>query len=529
MTGAVISLLGGIGLFLFGMQTMTDALRQLTSAGVRAALRGLTASSWRGALTGAGVTALVQSSSAVMVMTIGLVGAGMMTFAQAVGVVLGANVGTTATGWIVALVGLKLRLGTMALAGMFAAVLMVLFGRGGLRQGGRALAGFSLIFIGLDMMQAATAGFAGWLTPDILPPDTPAGRALAVLIGAAVSAVIQSSSAGVATVLVLLSGGAIGFPLAAALVIGMDVGTTVTALLAGLGGSPGMRRTGVAHLAYNLVVGSLAFVALPLVLPAVLAATGGDAVAGLVLFHTGFNLAGALLFLPLVPRFAALVERLVPGSTDPLGDPPDRRLLEDAGAALDAAHGAAERLAAVLLTAAAARLDGSPPQEEEGRRIEAALDELESFLTRINLPEDAAALRLRYAAQLHRFDHLNRLSHRVFGPRRLELALADPALARPARALAAACRRAAEGQRDARQLARLHRLIAGRTRRFRRSVLLREHAGRVAPGAVFDLTDALRWIERCADHAARIVHYGAVSAAERPEAPQAARARITAP
>lgn len=527
MIESILLLSGGIGLFLFGMRTMTEALRQMTSHRARTALRGLTGSPVKGVLTGAGVTAVVQSSSAVMVMTIGLVGAGMMTFQQSVGVVLGANVGTTITGWIVALVGLKLKLGTAALGLMFVAVLMVTFGRGAVQRAGQGLAGFSLIFVGLDMMQGATAGFGGWLSPEVMPPDTLAGRALTVLIGAAVTVVIQSSSAGVATVLVLLSAGTVSFPQAAALVIGMDVGTTATALIAGLGGSRAMRRTGVAHLSYNVVTAIVAFSVLPIALAPVLWLNGGDQVSGLVIFHTGYNLVGVLLFLPFVGPFARAVERLVPGRDGPLDEPLDQRLLADEGAALDAAHGASRALTGVLLRATAGRLQGGAPDADEAVQVQAALEDLEAFLTSINLPEGAEAPRLRYSALLHQVDHLHRLSHRAFGPRQLQVLWSDPALARPARALAAACLRTAEGGRTADQLARLQRLIAGRTRRYRRSVLLREHAGRVAAGAVFDMTDALRWVDRTADHVARITHYADAAAAERPAKTDAGRQAVS--
>lgn len=527
MTSGILSLIGGIGLFLYGMQSMTVAMRQLTSHRVRNALRGLTERPLSGVLTGAGVTALVQSSSAVIMMTIGLVGAGMMTFTQSIGVILGANVGTTITGWIVALVGLKLKLGSAALGLMFLSVLLVIFGRGTVQRAGQALAGFSLMFIGLEMMQTSTAGFVGWLSPDVLPPDTVMGRALTLLIGVAVTVVIQSSSAGVATVLVLLTAGAVSFPQAAALVIGMDVGTTVKALLAGLGGSRAMRRTGVAHLAYNVVTGTMAFAVLPLALPAILWANGGDPLSGLVLFHTGFNLVGVLLFLPFIRPFAHLIERLVPGRGGPLDEPLDRRLLADEGAALDAAHGAAEALTGVLLRATAARLQGGLPDADEAAQVEAAMEDTEEFLTRINLPEAMQSARQRYTALLHQFDHLHRLSHRVYGPRRLELLQADPALSRPARALSAACLRAATGARNAVQMARLHRLISGRTRQFRKSVLLRERAGWVQPADMFDLTDTLRWIDRTADHVANILHYGAAAGAERPAPPDAARLPVS--
>lgn len=525
--GSILSLLGGIGLFLYGMRSMTTALRQLTSHRVRGALRGLTQTPLSGAVTGAVITALVQSSSAVVVMTIGLVGAGMMTFVQSIGVILGANVGTTITGWIVALIGLKLKLGLAAMGLMFLSMMLMVFARGTAQRAGLALAGFSLIFIGLDLMREATAGFGGWITPEVMPPDTLAGRALAVLIGAVVAVAIQSSSAGVATVLVLLAAGSVSFSQAAALVIGMDVGTTMTGLLVSLGGGQAMRRTGVAHLAYNMVTGSLAFAALPLVLPLILAANGQDPISGLVLFHTGFNLVGVLLFMPVVRPFARLIERLVPGRGGPLGEALDRRLLVDEGAALDAAHGAAQSLSGVLLRATAARISGGKPDAEEGAMVEAAMVDTEDFLTRINLPDGTPGPRLRYAALLHQFDHLHRLAHRVYGPRRLELLKGDPELARPARALAAACLRAAEGNLDAARMARLQRRISGRTRHLRQLVLLRDRATWVRPDDVFDLTDTLRWIDRTADHVARVLHYGEAAGAERPTPPASARPPIS--
>lgn len=526
MTAGILTLSGGIGLFLFGMQALTAALRQLTSQRARAMLRGLTASPLAGVVTGAGITAVVQSSSAVMVMTIGLVGAGMMTFAQSIGVVLGANIGTTATGWIVALVGIKLQLGRAALGLMFAAVLMTVFGRGRVERAGQALAGFSLIFIGLDMMQGATAGVSGWLTPDLMPPDTLAGRAVTVLIGVAVTAVIQSSSAGVAMVLVLMSGGNIGFVQGAALVIGMNIGTTSTVLLTAIGGSLAMRRTAVAHLAYNIVTAAVAFAILPQAAALLLWLDGGDPVAGLVLFHTAFNLFGVMLFLPFVGGFAALVTRLVPAQGGALDEPLDRSLLRDEGAALDAALGATRALTGVLMQATAARLADGGPDRAQAAQVENALHDAEDFLTRISLPEGAPEVRLRFSALLHQVDHLHRLSHRIYRDQDLAVLVTDPALARPARALAAACRRVAVGGRSAARLARLHGLISGRMRRYRRSVLLREHAGRVAPGAVFDMTDALRWLDRCADHVAQIATYGAAARAERPDPPQAGRPPI---
>ena len=260
-----------------------------------------------GALTGAATTALIQSSSATTVATIGLVGAGLLTFPQALGVIFGANIGTTLTGWIVATLGFKVKLGLIAPVMTLAGVLLRLFARGALAEAGLGLAGFSLLFIGLDMMQAGLAALEGGVTPTVFPDDTVFGRFQLVLIGVAITLVTQSSSAGVATALVALHTGAISFYQAAALVIGMDVGTTFTAVIASLGGSTAMRRTGYAHVTYNVATGLMAFAILPVFVWATAGflERGGDQQLTLVAFHSLFNLIGVLAILPITGVFRA--------------------------------------------------------------------------------------------------------------------------------------------------------------------------------------------------------------------------------
>jgi len=523
VTAEILSLLGGIGLFLYGMQTMSGALRQAAVRRLRAALARFTRTPLGGLVTGAATTAMVQSSSATIMTTIGFVGAGLLTFQQALGIVYGANIGTTVTGWMVAILGLKLKLGTIALPLLFAASLLAALGRGSRALVGQALAGFSLIFLGLDLMQTGTASVEPLLDFAGGRDGAPGTILLLVLIGAAVTAIIQSSSAGVAATLVLLSDGTLGLAEAAALVIGMDVGTTLKSLLATIGGSRDMRRTALAHVGYNVVtaVVALLFVGAVPLLPGLL---GIDETTALVAFHTAFNVAGAGLLLVFSRPFARLIERLMPGGGGPLPEPLDRRLLAEPAAALDAARASAGTLASVLFRSLADRLTGkvpaeAPPPAEFGP----ALEDLEDFLVEVSLPASDADQKARYAALLHIADHLDRLHKRAGQTGRLAAIRAEPALHRPARALAAALRRAAEDPADpalAARLVRLHRLIAGRTGRLRRSVLLREHVGLVSLGDVFAVTDALRWLERSALHVERIVHHAAVAAGEAPPDPE---------
>lgn len=523
MSHEVLTALGGIGLFLYGMATMTDALRQVAGARIRALLARFTRTPLAGAVTGTLATAAVQSSSATTVTVVGLVGAGLLAFPQAVGVILGANVGTTLTGWIVVLLGIKLKLGLLVLPVLFAGSLLRIAARGSPARLGLVMVGFSLIFLGLDMLQAGLAGFEGRITPQMLPPDSFAGRLLIILIGAAITAVTQSSSAGVAATLVLLDGGAISFAQGAALVIGMDIGTTVTAVLAAVGGSRAMRQTGLAHVFYNVITGAVAFLMLGLVAPLVRdGLAGGDNDFGLVLFHTLFNVIGVVLMLPLTTPFARLIERLVPEHPAPLSEALDRRLLTDPGAALDAAHSTAQAIALALCRGLGEAL-------RPGGRIEAprhtaertapALTALQEYLARIPVPEDQRELLERYGALLHQVDHLNRLQHRTMQTDRLLPLMTHPLLRRPASLLGGILRlAAADGRMPAEpRLSRLASVAAARTQRLRQAALASRPG--VPADQLFALTDSVRWLERTLTHLVRINHYLAVAADGSPAAP----------
>lgn len=509
MTGGILGFLGGIGLFLFGMETMTAALRDLAGEGLRRWLLRMTRTPLRGVMTGAAITGLVQSSSAVTVMAIGFVGAGLLSFSQSLGILYGANIGTTATGWIVAMVGVKLKLGTLALPVLFLAALSGIFGEGRLARWGRMLAGLSLLFIGLDLMQASMAGMEGLITPETLPGEGWGGRLFMVLLGLALTAIMQSSSAGVALSLVLLGSGAISFSQAAALVIGMNLGSTLTGLLASAGGGIDMRRTALANLLFNAGTAVIAFPLLDLVSPLLHATLiGHDDQTALVLFHTAFNLVGAAVFLPLTGAFAALMHKLVPDRPVTLAAALDPALLSDPGTALDAAA----RTGGVMAEAAGAALGAAlaPPHQRDLRplaalpaQLDPARRALEHWLSQLHVPSDRPEALARMAALMHLTDHLTRLSARAREADRIAYLADSPRLARPARAVAAALRRRPRPG----QAQRLEERVQGFARQHRRGAMLREHAGMIDLPGVFRETDALRWLDRVADHAERISHY----------------------
>jgi phosphate:Na+ symporter len=170
MTEAIFKLLGGIGLFLLGMVLLTDGLKAFAGEALRRALVRFTGTPLKAFGSGALVTAMVQSSSATTVTVIGFVSAGLLTFPQAVGVVMGASLGTTGTGWIVAVLGLKISLGFYALPLVGLGAFLKLLGRGRMKSLGLALAGFGVIFIGIETLQAGMQGFSGYGTPETPPP-----------------------------------------------------------------------------------------------------------------------------------------------------------------------------------------------------------------------------------------------------------------------------------------------------------------------------------------------------------------------
>jgi len=419
MIESIANIVGGVGLFLAGMLILTDGLRALTGDWLRTVLSTYTKSPRSGVLTGAVSTALIQSSSATTVTAVSFVGAGLLTFPQALGIIFGANIGTTLTGWLVAILGFKIKLGIVVMPFILIGVALKLYGRGLLANVGWAIVGFSLLFIGIATMQQGASGFEGLVSPSNFPPDTIFGRLQLVAIGIAVTIITQSSSAGVAAAMVALVSGAISFPQAAAMVIGMDVGTTFSAALATIGGSTPMRRTGYAHVIYNVFTGAMAFLLLgpaaailntfQLTNPA-----ADGAPFALALFHTSFNIAGVLLVLPFTNQFAALVRWLVPGQGPHLTDMLDKNLLAEPSAATDAVTFTVRQTVDKLL----ACLEGilarqNRPADTAGQlhEIELAIEATQAYAQTIEVEPESAAY-LRQIEAMHALDHLRRLHRR---------------------------------------------------------------------------------------------------------------------
>ena len=309
------SFIGGIGLFLLGMSLMTDGLKVAAGNALRSILERWTGTPVRGMLSGALITAIVQSSSAVTVAVIGFVNAGLMGLYQAIMVIYGTNVGTTMTGWLVATVGLNLNIKAFAVPLIGVGMILKMSGVGQRRGAlGQALAGFGLFFIGIDILKSAFDGLGDKIQFESLGQYGVLSLVLFVGVGFILTFLMQSSSAATAITLTSVAGGVIPINAAAAMVIGTNIGTTPKAILATIGATSSAKRVAVAHVAFNLGTGLVALFVLPLLL-ILLGAVGGILGVGsepatvLALFHTLFNVLGIALMWPLTARMVRMLER----------------------------------------------------------------------------------------------------------------------------------------------------------------------------------------------------------------------------
>lgn len=340
-----LTLLGFVGIFLYGMTLMSDGLQKAAGNGLRNILGAMTRNRFTGALTGFSITALIQSSSASTVMVVSFVSAGLMTLAQSVAVIMGANVGTTATAWIITLFGFKVDIGMYAYP-IIALCIPLLFSSHSRRKSiGEIILGFSLLFIGLDGIEAnvpdlkASPEIFGFLTQYANMGYISA--LLFVFIGIIITMIIQSSSAAIAIVLIMCTKGWVTFDLACALILGSNIGTTITPIIASLGANLAAKRAALCHLMFN-VLGTIW--ALVLFIPFTdftvwvteslgqgnptelydyinsgkgtdatqVAAMAGWASFGLSIFHTIFNLINLSVMIWMTKFYVKVVEKIMP-------------------------------------------------------------------------------------------------------------------------------------------------------------------------------------------------------------------------
>ena len=311
----VFTLMGGIAMFLYGMDLMGKSLEQTAGSKLQGILSKMTSNPVKGLLLGLVVTAVIQSSGATTVMAVGFVNSGLMTLSQAIGVIMGANVGTTVTGWLLSLSGLE---GDSFLTQMlnpdawspilgFAGVFLYMIGKGAKHGIGKILLGFAILMFGMDTMTGAMKPLAGepWFMELFLSFQNPL---LGMIAGAVLTAMLQSSSAAVGILQALSATGAVTYSSAMPIIMGQNIGTTITALLSSTGANKNAKRTAFVHLYFN-VIGSVVFLVGFYALNAVIKFSffnGQIDTFGIAIVHTLFNVITTTLLLP----FNKLLEKL---------------------------------------------------------------------------------------------------------------------------------------------------------------------------------------------------------------------------
>ena len=308
------SLLGGLALFLYGMSMMSQGMEAAAGNKMKQILERLTTNRYLGVLVGAVITAIIQSSSATTVMVVGFVNSGMMTLRQAVGVIMGANIGTTITGQLIALDA-----GAIAPFIAFLGVVLVVFlKQPKVRNIGGILAGLGVLFIGMEMMSTAmmplrdSKAFIDMMTKFSNP-------LLGILAGAIFTALIQSSSASVGILQALATSGAISFSGAVYVLFGQNIGTCITAVLASIGTGRNAKRTTIIHLSFN-IIGTVVFTILCMLTPLtswVGGFTPANPAAQIANMHTLFNIVTTILLLPAGNLLAKLAEKILPDMDEP--------------------------------------------------------------------------------------------------------------------------------------------------------------------------------------------------------------------
>ena len=316
-------MLGGLAFFLYGMHMLSASLEKMSGGKLTKILEKLTGSVWKSVALGAGITALVQSSSATTVITVGLVNSGILKLGQAIGIIMGSNIGTTVTSHLLRLTEISGTSGIMQflkpdffapLAAIIGAALAMFRKKSKYRPIGEILTGFGMLFIGMDLMESALTPLRESPLMAELFVKFGANPILGILVGAGVTAIIQSSSASVGILQALSVTGAISWAAAIPIILGQNIGTTVTAMLSVIGASKNARRTALAHLYFN-VIGTVLFTAVVFGLQAAGVGDFWDSAidkSGIANFHTLFNCTMVVVLLPFIKQLEKLCMKTIP-------------------------------------------------------------------------------------------------------------------------------------------------------------------------------------------------------------------------
>ncbi len=424
---------GGLGLFLYGMILMSDSLKKVAGKKLKSILESMTKKRIIGCLVGAGITALIQSSSAATVMVVGFVNAGLLTLKQAISVIIGTNIGTTATAWLVSISGFEaLKITTYALPAIAIGLGLQIFGRTRtVKNVGGIILGFGILFIGIDFMKGAFAGMEDSPSTHAFFVKMAHNPILAILAGIVITALIQSSSAAVASVQLLAMSKAFGSDWTVALnmsipfILGSNIGTTITAQLAALRANLNARRTAWAHTMFNIIgalicVWFIEWIAKLVRIIAPWELTGATIGATIAIAHTTIKIFEAAFFLPLTGVLEKLVLKLVPQKPGDLLMRPttlERHLLETPELAMIQARREIVRMARASKRAVNQAVDGLVEDNikklDIARTTEDVTDtlqyEITSYLAALSTREISNEMSSELPVLLHMINDLERI------------------------------------------------------------------------------------------------------------------------
>ena len=403
----VLSLIGGLSLFLFGMQLMGNALEKKAGSGLKTVLAKITGSKFKGFLLGLGVTAIIQSSSATTVMTVGFVNSGIMTLSQSIGIIMGANIGTTITAWILSLTGIDggawyieifKPTSFVPILALIGIVLMMFSNNHKKKDTAVIFLGFATLMTGMDLMSNSVEGlknvpeFTNLLTIFTNP-------ILGVIAGAVLTATIQSSSASVGILQALSSTGAVKFGAAIPIIMGQNIGTCVTAIISSLGANKNAKRTAFVHLYFN-IIGSLVLLAIFTLAKYFFDLNYIDTMQidelGIAAVHTGFNILCTIIWIPFTKQLATLATITVRDTEDKEKyEMLDERFLQTPTIAVERAKTVVVKMSNLSVSAINKSVtllsEYSQTESEEVRKLEDKVDRYEdkigSYLVKLSAQE----------------------------------------------------------------------------------------------------------------------------------------------
>ncbi len=424
---SIITLLGGLAFFLYGMNMLSGGLERMAGGKLEVGLKKLTSNWFMGLMLGVGITAAIQSSSAVTVMLVGLVNSGIMTIGRSISVIMGSNIGTTMTAWILTLVGVEsdnfwmqlLKPENFSLAFAFVGILLIMVGKSDRKKNiGNILIGFAILMYGMKLMSGAVKPLAN--NPAFTSLFTAfKNPLLGVLVGVVVTAVIQSSSASVGILQALALTGSISYGAAIPIIMGQNIGTCVTAMISSMGVTRNAKKVAVIHVAFNLL-GTAVCLALYLAGNAIFqfafVDTPIDAV-GIAVVHTLFNVFTVALLLPFTKLLEKLANKILPDTKEETVPMLDVRLMSTPSVAIAECDALAVKMSAVarqsLLTAISMLTDFQKEKSKQILAWEKELDQYEdtlgTYLVQISAKQLSERDSLRVSKILHSIGDFERL------------------------------------------------------------------------------------------------------------------------